>query len=109
MVKDLYSDIKHGIKNIILWFRVIWCDRQWDHHFFNVILRRKLSLMRDHFSEHDMSGRDAEILGICVKLLDRIIANQYSESSKKRGEEIMRQDSELLYKIIRENVRSWWD
>ena len=100
-----------GIKNLAVWFRVIWCDRQMDHNFFDVILRHKLVLMRNHFKNHGChvgADREAKKMSICINLLDRVIADQYSDDYKK-SEEIMEQDLDMLYKIIRKNIRSWWD
>jgi hypothetical protein len=35
--------------NVIRWLPVIWRDRDWDHHYFNEILIKKLEHKRDFF------------------------------------------------------------
>lgn len=79
-LKDKIRNIKYGIRNIIVWFPVIWHDRQWDHYYFHLLLKKKLELMRDFTLEygcHLGSEKEAEKMDICVKLLNRIIKDEY--------------------------------
>jgi len=111
-------EVAYGIKNLIKWFPIIWKDRQWDHYFIHVILKHKLSLMRNHFIKYNIhrnSLLDAKKMDLCVKLLNRIIAEDYYHKvdqgleSYEKAEDLIEQDLDLLYKTIRKNVRGWWD
>ena len=113
--------IKQGIRNLIIWFPVIWKDRWWDHSFLYSILRYKLSLMEEGFRTRGMSinsEKDAHNIKICVLLLDRLIEDAYIDYSIKVGnirksfdeqEQMTNQDLDLLFKILRKQIRVWWD
>lgn len=82
----LYRDLKHGIKNLITWFPVIWNDRQWDHWFFYIILHKKLSLMENffhHYGIHTNAKNDAEKIKMCVLLLNRLKDDKYLDNAIK--------------------------
>jgi len=81
-IKDLPYQIKHGIKNLIIWFPVIWKDRWWDHWFLYVVLRHKLHLMEKNirkYGHHVRHIEDADKIKKCVLLLDRLIKDDYHE------------------------------
>lgn len=42
-----WRDFKQGIKNLIIWFPIIWKDRNWDYIYIYIILIKKLELTRD--------------------------------------------------------------
>jgi hypothetical protein len=123
--KDLtWPGIKQGIKNLILWFVVVWHDRWWDHSFLYSILRHKLNQMEKKFKCCGVSARskkDAKNMRICVLLLDRLINDDYFDYEDKRGwetkfrlsfekeEQMINQDLDLLFKILRKQIRCWWD
>ena len=44
-IKDFFRNIKHGLKNLYVWFPIIWNDRQWDFQSMLEILDKKLELM----------------------------------------------------------------
>jgi hypothetical protein len=112
--------ITQGIRNIKMWFPVVWHDRWWDHSFFYTILRFKLSLMEKGFRKwghSTCSKKDAKKIKTCVLLLDRLIKDDYityngGDNIRKSFEEEQRMaehDLELLFEILRKNIRSWWD
>ena len=117
-------NLKEGIRNIIEWFPVIYEDRWWDYSFLYSILRKKLSLMEKGFREDGIclnSEKDAKKMKICVLLLDRLINDDYIDYGKDNGlgpnirilmdkeDEMIEQDLDLLFKIMRKQIRSWWD
>ena len=113
--------IKQGIRNLIIWFPVIWKDRWWDHSFLYSILRFKLSLMEEGFRTRGMSinsEKDAHNIKICILLLDRLQNDAYIDYSEKlvnvrrsfkEQEQMINQDLDLLFKILRKQIRVWWD
>lgn len=104
MFKSL-KRVKQSITNLIKWFPVIWNDRDWDHQFFHIMLRKKLSNMEDFYRNHGChlnAIKDADNIKICVNLLDRIIQDKYHEMffdnhDKKWG------DITLMYSNIEDN------
>lgn len=75
------------------------------------IIRFKLSLMEEKFRTRGISTRseaDAKNMKICILLLDRIIKEDYA-TDFKRSEEMIEQDLDLLFKIMRKQIRAWWD
>jgi hypothetical protein len=120
-----------SIKNLIYWFKIIWNDRDWDWTFIYIILEHKLRAVaaneRD-FGVHTTSGRDARDITLAAALCKRIINDDYVEPAigpwmkriKIRRIEkgkapyfydfyMIEQDSRLLFKILDEKSRGWWN
>jgi hypothetical protein len=70
---------------LITWFPVIWGDRQWDHYFFFVLLRKKLERMELFYRSkkvHNLNALDDAInIHYCIERLDRIINCDYLEKT----------------------------
>jgi hypothetical protein len=66
-----------SIQTVIKWFPVIWKDRQWDHTYLFIIMRKKLVMMRDLFNSDraiaEGSKKRAKEMDECIVILDRII------------------------------------
>jgi len=99
-VRRLYIDIKYkikGIKNIFIWIPILIEDRQWDHGYIFIILKKKLELMEKYFLKHGHpvgSEKDAKNMRIAINLLDRLIKDNYMDHAfvphkKKYGESHM--------------------
>ena len=86
-IRYFYRDIKTSIKNLIIWFPIIWKDRQWDHWFIYEILYKKLSLM-EHFIRnhgyHVRAEQDADNIKTCALLLKRLKDDEYHENAFKQ-------------------------
>lgn len=117
-----WYNFKVGVKNIWFWLPIIYLDRWWDHVYFYRILRHKLTQMEKGFKHQGMcvnSVRDAKNMKTCILLLDRLINDDYITSESERYNNIRKsfeeeeamanQDVELLFKILRKQIRSWWD
>jgi len=116
-----YSFI-YGIKNLIVWYKVIWNDRNWDYSYIYIILRHKLHLTEKSIrknNNHVTAKKDADGVRLCVLLLDRLIADDYFEIASRRykntkrtleHEELLReQDLDYLFKFIKKHIKTWWD
>lgn len=71
-----------SIQNLISWFPIIFQDRDWDHFYFHVIMKKKLERMRDYNikSGHCVNSHiTAQKINTCVKLLDRIIKDEFTD------------------------------
>jgi hypothetical protein len=155
-----------NIHNLIRWFPIIWKDRDWDDHFIFEILKFKLKNQAKYIGYHDRhlsAKRDAEIMMLCVRLIEKVqdeyygteyfnyhesklnfidskshpgmyemkvdpisehfddyfkkyphIYNQVKTEDKHRTAfNIARINEErahkLLFKILEQNIRRWWD
>jgi len=75
-----------SFKNLITWIPIIWKDRQWDHIYLLIILKKKLSLMEEFFrykANYIGKEKDVDKIHICCLLLDRIIKDDYLYVYKK--------------------------
>jgi len=67
------------IKNLIRWFPIIWKDEDWDFHYIFEILKFKLKNQAKYIGNRDFhtrAKRDAEIMNLCVRLMEKI-QNEY--------------------------------
>jgi len=63
------------IYNVIRWLPIIWKDQDWDDFYIFEILKFKLKNQAEYIGRHDrhMSAkRDAEIMMLCVRLIEKI-------------------------------------
>lgn len=95
MIKRIYDycryDIPRGIKNLVIWFPTVWCDRQWDHQFIYIMLRQKLHFTEQFIRNHGVhvnNVEDADEIKTCVDILDRLIADVHHEEAFKRHHKI---------------------
>jgi hypothetical protein len=89
-INDFFRSIKYGIENLINWFPVIWKDRDWDHWFLYMILKKKLSDMEEYHRKygHTVNAeKTADEMKTCVNLLDRLMKDEYHEMVFKKHDE----------------------
>lgn len=80
-------NIKNGIKNLIVWFSVIWQDRNWDQYYIFKILRHKLYLAEKCMNKNAMHvgyEKDCKKMRICIHILDRFINNVHFDIAWKK-------------------------
>jgi hypothetical protein len=68
------------IYNLYRWLPIIWNDQDWDDHYIFEILKFKLKNQAEYIGYHDrhMSAkRDAEIMMLCVRLMDKVQHEYY--------------------------------
>jgi len=79
--KYTFRNIKEGIKNIFRWMPIVWKDRDWDTHYIWEVFKFKLKNQAKYIGGNDrhMSAkRDAELMNLCVRLMDKIQTEYYS-------------------------------
>lgn len=108
-----YYDFKNGIKQLFLWSKIIWQDRDWDWVYILIMLKFKLEKTRKCLLNGlsvDAEDRAWEIEK-CIYFLDRLIEDNYHEEfeSFQEVEEAMERDTKFLFEIMRKNIRKWWD
>jgi len=87
---EFYYNIKHGISNLISWFKVIWNDRNWDYNYIYIVLRKKLDNTRKcikKYQHHVYWERDYNDISKVIYALDRLIKDDYYDMVFKQIEE----------------------
>jgi hypothetical protein len=67
------------IYNLYRWLPIIWKDQDWDDHYIWEILKFKLKNQAEYIrgkDRHVSAKRDAEIMMLCVRLINKI-QNEY--------------------------------
>jgi len=71
-----------GFKNLKIWFKIIWNDRQWDHAWLYDIMLKKLELMEIYFKSNKTHCVEAERISkeikTCKDALQRLNDDDYS-------------------------------
>jgi len=89
-IEGIPYKIYYGIKNLILWFPVIWNDRNWDFYFIYKVLHHKLKLTEKTIREadnHTTAQRDAKKIRVCLVLLNRLMKDEYETNIFKQVDE----------------------
>ena len=85
-MKTSVKRITARFKKFLYWLPVIWNDYDFDQVYFWIIMRHKLKSMRDFFNSERAIGanskKDAENMDLCIKVLDRIIAENYLDNAR---------------------------
>lgn len=69
------------VKNMFRWFPIIWKDEDWDSHYIFEILKFKLKNQAKFIGSRDIhtrAKRDAEIMMLCVSLIDKVQTDYYN-------------------------------
>jgi len=77
--------IFQSLNNLIVWFPIIWNDRQWDDDYILFILRKKFIMMESFYrspkAHHLYALKDAENIHVAISVLDRMISHNYLDES----------------------------
>lgn len=77
----LHLEFARGVKNLIRWFPIIWKDRDWDDYFIFKILKFKIENQAKYIGTRDFhtrAKRDAEVMMLCARLIDKVQTEFYS-------------------------------
>lgn len=80
MIKDIFNSLKIGVRNLIIWFPIIWKDRNWDHSFILIILQHKLKFQSDYIEKrgvHLDAWADVRDMRLCIELIKKIQTEYY--------------------------------
>lgn len=70
------------IYNLYRWFPIIWKDEDWDDFYIFEILKFKLKNQAEYIGYHDRhttAKRDAEIMMLCVRLIEKVQDEYYGK------------------------------
>lgn len=68
------------IYNLYRWFPIIWKDQDWDDYYIFEILKFKLKNQAEYIGYHNRhlsAKRDAEIMMLCVRLIEKVQDEYY--------------------------------
>lgn len=71
-----------SLGNLIKYFPIIWNDRDWDHFYFYLLMKKKLEGMRDYqkYNGHSVNSLyTAERINLAITLLDKIIEDDFKD------------------------------
>jgi hypothetical protein len=101
-IMGFFRSIKYGIRNLLIWFSVIWNDRDWDQWFLYKILQFKLKRMEKlqrKYGNSTNSEKYADQIKLAVLLLQRLIDDNYLQNVLKPHEEKWG-ESEMIFTPI---------
>lgn len=127
-MKTLYYNIKYGIINLFLYFKIIWNDRQWDYAYLEELTLFKYKLMYKRmcsknnivdWSVYDQA-KNRKALKICINILERRQSGFYYSLpynalgkntiiSCKQITDLEQRDWNIYCKLIQQHQQSWWD
>lgn len=73
-------NLRNGLTNIKNWYRIIWKDRNFDHHYIHNILQHKLELTRTYQvskNRHSDIEETNKYITICLNLIERVKSDYY--------------------------------
>jgi len=80
IINKQMENLINNIKTIFLWLPIIWKDRQWDSHYYEVMLLHKIKLQRKFFEKRKwFVGWENEVKWMkkCEYLLTMLVNNTY--------------------------------
>lgn len=111
-----HKDFIRGIKNIWLWFPVIWKDRDWDDHYIFEVLKFKLNKQANYIGDrniHVNAKRDAEIMRLVTRLIklnqDEFYGMEYMDYHETKYDFIPTDKTEKWFRMQNELIYERFD
>jgi hypothetical protein len=112
----MYYSLKQFFKriyNLYRWFPIIWKDQDWDQHYIYEIFKFKLRNQAEHIggnNRHLRAKRDAEIMLLCCRLIDKVNNEDYiNESHECQQAEFNVEDNGYLkVKVLHEDYTEFF-
>ena len=102
-----------NVWNLIVWFPIIWGDKPWDSHYYEVILLHKIKLQRMYFEKRQFFvGWENEVKWMkkCEHLLGMLMEGKYwnDEWDDKYPSDNGLSEWNRNYKQVKMNDTSKW-
>lgn len=104
----LRYDIKNGVRNLIVWFPIIWKDRDYDYVFLLSILSHKTKLMGDLHKHHGVAENSEETANELYRVseLAKTLAEEdFGIANSEERDRVSRE----LFRLMHRKLHSWWD
>lgn len=114
-------DCVRGIKNLIVWFPIIWADRDWDWQFISDMLQFKLKRMSKAFREGgfavDSDDNAEEMMEVWYHLRAleddipprRLDGRPLTQEDYANWNKKLRDHQTKAFYIMGTRMRYWWD
>jgi len=102
-VRDIYYNIKYGIKNLYYYLPVVWKNREWDYSYIYIILNKKFERMEHlhrNYGHLIRSNRTAKQLMIAKNLTKRLIEYDYISNALIDYNKKYKDDFKLKFESI---------
>lgn len=79
-MKNIIYNIESGISNLFHWFKIIWCDRNFDQIYFYKITLHKLNMMINSFEKESHainSWHQIQYMKKARNILKKIIEDEF--------------------------------
>lgn len=106
-IKLKIRDFKLGMRNLRLWFPIIYKDRNWDHQYLYEIISHKLFLMEMRHRGPDTCIMDSLEIADEIKEARMLLRNVIEE--KNNSFQLDNDDIIKAFKIIGKKSQGWWD
>lgn len=127
-INNRIYQLKQGIINLIVWFPIIWNDRQWDNSYLYKILIKKIELKERFFLSNEshtlnsdqVAKQLSQVKQALIRLYDEdyLAADEFIDVEKGiidylawgiEEEKLIQEDLEFVFESMKKNLRNWWD
>jgi len=80
-IEIIYETFKTGVLNLIIWFKVIWKDRDYDFYYIFEILKHKLKKQAKYQSDKNKEYKKSDIdkMNLTINLIEKVQSDYYSD------------------------------
>lgn len=116
-IRYSFSSFVNGVKNLKVWFPLIWKDRDWDYAYLEDIIRFKLHKMHKFFDGPDPYVVDAKNIAKEIEeayelltrvhediYLERLDPNYWKEALKPFETIKVKENGQVYYKLVNEQT-----
>ena len=91
-IKHKCFNIYRSIKNLIVWFPIIWNDRDWDYTFLMIIIEKKLKRMSDLHYKYGIAENSNSVaidLLTASKLVGKVAEEDYTDEAYEQKKHLL--------------------
>lgn len=119
--RRFFKDFFNGIRNLVVWFPVIWRDRDWDWQYLSDIMQFKLNKMADSFERSGLGGERIKLafqmreVACHLRDLEDDFTPDREDGKPLTIEDHVAHEKKLKNHLTRAcyimgtNMRYWWD
>lgn len=89
-----------SVQRLVVWFPVIWKDRDWDYHYLYEVLKKKIELMSKYEKKHAWATKADEVskqMDEAIYLIDKVDDDCIEEALEPFYEVYPNFESEMVF------------